>query len=411
MAFDELRLAVYPGTGVVGRLEGVVLHVTGRDSAGSGAQRLLEICRNRDTALAGLKAVVEAREPGLPHFCVLIEDGDRIAVFIHGPIEVVAVMQGRRFDFALTEADGWMEDSLQGKVVRLTVSDRPLKVAATAFFDLGRGIVPGGALELVSAAAEAEPAAPPLRRKEASGLAVSAPKAVPATTQAPEPAPAEVPVANAEISAEPPVMSPIVPIPVAETAAPTAAVPSPGETVMIPPIQALSEVAAGIAPVAETDDGQRTMGAIPTPGGPVCGNGHANEPGATTCWICGLALHAAAATGEPVMLGRLVSKDMTVIVDRGLLIGRKPDDAPEVREGRLAPVQVPPDSAAVSRVHAEVQVDGWSAFIVDRGSANGTFIRPPGTSEWIKLEPGHAVKIVPGVGISIGPYEFSFEPA
>jgi len=82
-----------------------------------------------------------------------------------------------------------------------------------------------------------------------------------------------------------------------------------------------------------------------------------------------------------------------------------------VASGQLAPIEVPADAAAVSRVHAEVRVDEWNAFIVDRGSANGTFIRPPATTEWIKLEPGHAVKIVPGVAISIGPYEFTFEPA
>ena len=317
-------------------------------------------------------------------------------------------MQGRRFDLALTEADGWMEDSLQGNLVRLTVADRPLKVSAAAFFDLGRGIVPGGAVELVSAAAEAGLAAPPGRRAAA---APKPPTPTPAEAAAPvtDVPPAQPPEEVVLVQPSPQESVPAQSAPAAAAAVTAETEASPGETQHIPPLAAISESAAGMMPAAEMADQQRTMASIPTAGGPVCGNGHANEPGATACRICGLALHASTPPGERVTLGRLVSKDLTVIIDRGLLIGRKPDDAPEVREGRLAPVEVPPDSAAVSRVHAEVRVDGWSAFIVDRGSANGTFIRPLGTTVWIKLEPDHPVRIVPGVGISIGPYEFSFE--
>jgi hypothetical protein len=396
MPIDDLRLAVHPGSGVVGRIDGVVLLISGRDSAGSGAQRIIDICRDRATATVALHALCEAREPGLPQFCVLVEEADRIAVFLHGAIEVVAAMQGRRIDLALTEADGWMEDSLQSPLVRLTVSDKPLKTAAGSFFDLIQGVVPGGGLEMMSrtATVEGTPAA-----SGKSTVSRPAPASAGSTTAPPPPPVAAVPAAPPET-------------PAADSLAPVPAAPQAiGDTAIMPPIESVSESAAGLDLVGAGTD-QLTMSSVPTKaGGFTCGNGHANEPGATICWVCGLTLRAAPAAGERVALGRFVSKDFTVVIDRNLLIGRKPDEAPEVASGQLAPIEVPADAAAVSRVHAEVRVDEWNAFIVDRGSANGTFIRPPATTEWIKLEPGHAVKIVPGVAISIGPYEFTFEPA
>jgi len=126
--------------------------------------------------------------------------------------------------------------------------------------------------------------------------------------------------------------------------------------------------------------------------------------------ICGAALGVETNAGSPP-LGRLSAKDgRSVIVERSLLIGRKPEEAPEVASGELVPFAVPLSERGVSRVHAEIQVDRWNVLLVDRNSANGTFVKPPGVDEWIRLEPGHAVQIVHGTAVAVGPYELTFEP-
>jgi len=179
---------------------------------------------------------------------------------------------------------------------------------------------------------------------------------------------------------------------------------------MEPPVEAVPEKESVIA--GKAFDDARTMGQIPrtTPGGgPKCANGHENPPGATSCWVCGLPVGDAAGGAKP--LGRLVgSGGINLLIGRTLIIGRHPEEAPEVAAGKATALPTPAEDRGVSRVHAELRVDGANVMLVDRNSANGTYVKPPKSSAWIKLEPGHGVKIVAGTGIMIGDFELRLDP-
>ena len=57
-----------------------------------------------------------------------------------------------------------------------------------------------------------------------------------------------------------------------------------------------------------------------------------------------------------------------------------PDVDERVRNGSLRSIVVEDRSGAVSRVHAEVRVDGWDVMLVDSRSRNGTHIAGPGAN-------------------------------
>jgi hypothetical protein len=144
--------------------------------------------------------------------------------------------------------------------------------------------------------------------------------------------------------------------------------------------------------------------------GRLCEAGHLNDPQATVCWICGSAVTGPAATGPRPPLGRLTTKDRrSLILDGDFVIGRKPGASEEVTTGRARPIEVPADHTGVSRVHAEIRVDGWNVWAYDLGSANGTYYLPAGAGQWIRMEPHKAVAIVSGTTLSLGGFELIFE--
>ena len=83
-----------------------------------------------------------------------------------------------------------------------------------------------------------------------------------------------------------------------------------------------------------------------------------------------------------------------VVVDRTLVLGRNPrpvDEAPQGSPTRLVKLPQP----GVSRRHAVIRLDRWTATIDDLGSANGTTVTSP-TGALTDLRPGHPVEL--GVG-------------
>jgi hypothetical protein len=144
--------------------------------------------------------------------------------------------------------------------------------------------------------------------------------------------------------------------------------------------------------------------------GRLCGAGHLNDPQAAVCWICGSAVTGPAATGPRPPLGRLTTKDRhSHILDGDFVIGRKPGTSEDVIAGRARPIDVPAEHAAVSRVHAEIRVDGWNVWASDLGSANGTYYLPAGAAKWIRMEPNKPVAITSGTTMSLGGFELIFE--
>ena len=77
----------------------------------------------------------------------------------------------------------------------------------------------------------------------------------------------------------------------------------------------------------------------------------------------------------------------TFVLDDNYLLGRNPEVDQAVIRSRLRPIRLDDDSGTLSRVHAEIRLDGWDVLLIDRGSANGTYIAASGQAGWNRLAP------------------------
>ncbi|MEV0592421.1 protein kinase domain-containing protein [Nonomuraea cavernae] len=89
-------------------------------------------------------------------------------------------------------------------------------------------------------------------------------------------------------------------------------------------------------------------------------------------------------------------------LDRHYLVGRKPETAPEVEAGEVAPVLVDDQDKSISRCHLRVVPDGDQLLITDLGSTNGTGLRTPSGPDFADLPPGSPVVVPPGSTIRVG---------
>ena len=326
-----MRLAVYPGNGVVARLDHAVLLVLGGDAALAAGGRLVEACRSTKGLRTRLREIGQGGPAGVA-FLVVAEQGDSIDLFVHGVMKIDVTLEGSHMEFASGEPGGWLEESLRGKPVTIAAGEKAVWTGSPQVLDLEKGVVLGAGFEMVvrTAAAAAD---------ATTGDAVADDETIlkfrPAVSEE-----------DANLESQPATQPPV-----------------PDEAAAVP---------------------QTALAASP--------------------------FNADGGSGQQPPMGRLSSKDTSVVVDRGLVIGRQPAEAPEVASGELVPFVVPASEAGVSRVHAEIRVDRHHVLVADRNSANGTFVKPPGADDWIRLEPGHAVQIVHGTGVAVGPYEMTFEP-
>jgi hypothetical protein len=164
--------------------------------------------------------------------------------------------------------------------------------------------------------------------------------------------------------------------------------------------------ATGGLAVDDRQDGQQVRGYL-------CPQGHLNDPRVEFCGLCGMRLEEQSGPPTPgprPSLGLLVFDDgATYTVDAEYLMGRMPEADARVTSGGLRPLALEDTSGAVSRVHAQIVVDGWDALIVDAGSRNGTFVSPPGEQVWTQLPAGETHRLVPGTRVRIGGRSFQFE--
>ncbi|UFS98134.1 FHA domain-containing protein [Nocardia huaxiensis] len=144
----------------------------------------------------------------------------------------------------------------------------------------------------------------------------------------------------------------------------------------------------------------------------LCARGHLNDPRVHTCTGCGIPVdhsNTAARSGIRPPLGRLLLDDGTAYpLDADLVIGREPHRSEQVRRGATA-VRIDDASTGMSRVHTEIRLVDWDVTVLDRGSANGTHLRPPGHADWTRAVPGHPATLAPGTQILVGGRIFTFE--
>ncbi len=147
--------------------------------------------------------------------------------------------------------------------------------------------------------------------------------------------------------------------------------------------------------------------------GVLCPAGHLNEPGTARCGPCGAAIDAEAprVTQPRPPLGLLVTDEGAVYtVSSDYVIGREPEQAPDVAAGRGRPLVLRDAENSTSRVHARLHLSGWEVLVADSGSANGTHVSRGGAAgpwEPVFREPG--TRLHPGDRVRLGKRQLLFD--
>ncbi len=146
-----------------------------------------------------------------------------------------------------------------------------------------------------------------------------------------------------------------------------------------------------------------------------CSRNHHNDPRVSFCSVCGIRMDQRTGIlidGRRPPLGLLVLDiGSTFVLDDNYLLGRNPEVDEAVIRSRLRPIRLDDDSGTLSRVHAEIRLEGWDVLLIDRGSANGTYIAASGQAGWNRLAPNTPVVLSPGTHVRTGRRMFTFESA
>jgi hypothetical protein len=223
---------------------------------------------------------------------------------------------------------------------------------------------------------------------------------VPSFDKAPTPAPAPAP-----IEVEPPTLA--TPMPEPPPPLPQA---GPAEDVEFESVMLVPDITDQRAPLPVIGESAAPVHELEHPApivkGVLCKRGHFNNPLALYCSSCGISMvHETPdlVDGPRPPLGILVVDDgSTFSVDMGYVIGREPDGDPLVLSGDGRPLSLTDPDRTISRVHAEVRLNGWDVTVIDRRSQNGTYILPQGAQEWIRLAPDQPTAIGSGTRVLVG---------
>ena len=141
-----------------------------------------------------------------------------------------------------------------------------------------------------------------------------------------------------------------------------------------------------------------------------CPQGHVNPPYAPSCRVCQQPITRQDPQRAPrPLLGRLrLPTGETVPFDRGVVLGRKPMPVnPHAPSPHL--VAVPQEASFVSRMHLQIELDGWLVICRDLGSRGGTTLTMPGRPPE-RLRPMEPHVLEPGCRVSLSDqYEVAYE--
>ena len=143
-----------------------------------------------------------------------------------------------------------------------------------------------------------------------------------------------------------------------------------------------------------------------------CPAGHFTAPDGSVCRTCGADVppQQAFQVRRP-SLGTLVfSTGETVELDRGVVIGRAPTVPAELPQ-RPHLLNLAVHGRDISRMHAEITLDGWTVLLRDLRSANGTWILRDGHAPQ-RMRPGEQYTVEHGVAYDIAEVlTFTLEPS
>jgi hypothetical protein len=221
-----------------------------------------------------------------------------------------------------------------------------------------------------------------------------------------------------DVAATPPPPAPVTSAPAPAPAAPSVEDEIDGSTVLssaiadlraaVPASDALPAAGAGApAPRADAVPPGPAFAATPAPTRPTilareCPLGHPNPPQRDACATCGQPLHGEARQVPRPSLGVLaVSDGPRVVLDRPVVVGRRPrsprvtgDDLPRL-------VTVPSPQQDISRSHLEVRLEGWHVLVGDMNTTNGTTLLRSGQPP-LRLHPGEPALVVAGDVVDLG---------
>jgi hypothetical protein len=371
------------GTGRLGRVARygrAVLLVAEGDPAGAAALVALTRHAGGSTSasitdqLAALLAHATAGQ--YPSCCALTDEGEELSVLVHGAVELTVHQPSGPVTLRGDVPPGWQSHRVTaGDYVSVRLDGAPYE-PIDALADLEAGVVRADGVVIVRALADAMPAA-------VAGERPAPPPAAPPPAAQPQAAPAAVP-------------GPSVVVNLRERAPVEPSAPLPR-----------SDVAAG-APAEGHPQGALVEGVA-------CARGHFNDPRARYCHVCGIAMLQSSVIvtrGERPPLGVLVfAGGSTAALDRSLIVGREPQGHPDVVGGRAHALPIVDAAQSVSRIHAEVRLEGWDVVLVDRGSTNGTFVWVAVTQQWQRLVPEQPVRLEPGTTLAFGKVTCVFESA
>jgi hypothetical protein len=106
----------------------------------------------------------------------------------------------------------------------------------------------------------------------------------------------------------------------------------------------------------------------------------------------------------------LVLDDGSVVdLEWDYILGREPQNDPDVVSGSARPLRIADADGIVSRRHIRVALADWDVLLIDLGSANGTTIELPGDPNGQALAPHQPVVIEAGTLVMMGRRWFRFE--
>ncbi|GAA4383064.1 FHA domain-containing protein [Tsukamurella soli] len=412
----ERRTTVLPGDRVVARVRGLVVVIDASAAdAPAAVPALLSALGGAAPRADWVDVIARAAAPGLS-FGAVEHVGSDVRVALAGAgttIAIFATPGDVAPEHVLTGADGpgpieRVATLAPGNVVTVTVGppSPPAGACRPTSLALYDGAVPGSGVVVWQ---------PPVGVPRATGPQAG-PKSEPFPVVRPvDPVPSLPPEQPDPVEGAAGRVRLTVPVPDAPATAAQESLPPGADPADVPG----AEPGPGDKSFAPTDmdlaavgSGERATISGPLVTGRRCAFGHLNAPDAAFCTRCGALVDKSALTetGPRPPLGTLVADDGSAyVLQTDVVIGRDPAPFLDRRGGRAADgvgravgIALSDRTGALSRAHLELRLDGWTILAVDVGSANGTWVRPPGVPAPFPLAPRQPVALAIGSEIHIG---------
>jgi hypothetical protein len=389
-------LAVRPaGSGGLLQRHGTTVVLVAADGDAATLDAILSTCRDATDGrrLVRQLALILTDDDEPPAVVALAATGTGLATFVYGDAELAVTTGGKSETLSGRQSSAWVDRVFEWPLERLTAQvGRGSNDEPDERVDLTGGVVAASAVVLAPRPAGAPAPAPAKAPKPRAKAAV--------------PTPPDEETVVASVDKAPPALEPIVTEEPAADAEPAPEFESvllvqpDGEVAPPPPLDAAD-------PIPDAEHGGAVVHGI------MCKRQHFNAPSAAFCGVCGISMvqqtHQIVEGPRPP-LGVIVFDDGTTFrIDDDYVIGREPQLDPDVANGRARGLVIVDDEGTVSRAHLRISLDEWDVRLIDRGSANGTYVAAPNTAVWSPLAPDEPMTIVPGTRVQVGRRTFVFD--